>query len=1009
MKIARTTLLLSLFATVALSGCGILRTAGIYKPRPTLAEKIAEFRSDLTAKRFTFEIPPRTRIDTVKVDPVNKVVEIHFNDSFAGIPYRNENVNEVYRQVRAYFAEYFEGYTFSIQALRRPLEQLVPNYYRTDTARYDRSRLPLAETGRPAPVVTNTSKPSVPSKGLQNRNIGVWNSHGWYYNRDIDRWEWQRPRLFMMVEDLIPTSFVLPYLVPMLENAGANVFVPRERDVQSNEAMVDNDSPLTGYSEVSNGGTRWETGPGPGFGIGAPPYGPGVNPFTLGSFRIVRSEKTPTAEASWLPYIPETGEYAVYVSYNSSDSNVVDAHYTVHHLGGKTEFRVNQRIGGGTWIYLGTFKFTAGKNRTSGRVVLTNDSRTPSGIVSADGVRFGGGMGIVARNGRTSGRPKYVEGSRYYLQFAGMPDSLVFNFTNDKDDYRDDYQSRPEYLNFLTGAPYGPNKKRDEKGLGIPIDLSMAFHTDAGITSGDSTIGTLSIYSIPDAKRSNVFPDSVSRFANRDLADVVQSQVVNDVRAAFDPTWQRRQLMNSNYAEAVRPNMPSLLLELLSHQNFQDMKFVLDPRFRFAVARSIYKGMLRFITTEHLQPYVVQPLPVTHFSALLDAHETATLQWKMNPDPLEPTAMPQRFAVYTRQDDGGFDNGVLVGVPRMEVKNLKPGIIYSFKVTAVNDGGESFPSEILAVCSQSGSEKPVLIVNGFHRISGPGTAEAGLFEGFLSSLDRGVPDHYELGITGEQFDFDRSSPFRSNDGPGHGASFADNEGKVIAGNSFDYPYIHGQAIKACGLSFSSASNEAVVDSTVNLADFKFVDLILGKEKETPGPKIVGDSLHRVQFKTFPFVLQSALARYTERGGNLFVSGSYVGSDLFSHPKTDSVSIRFALNVLHLDWSVGHATRSGLVNSTNPTLFPRERPFIFSTEPNRDIYSVESPDAIIPADGGHQLLRYSENQFGAATGFKKSYGVVVMGFPFETILDAGTRTELMSGVLNYLGVSGAPAK
>jgi hypothetical protein len=1001
MKISGTSFIPLLLFSIILSGCGILRTVGLVRPTPV--EKIAEFKSDVVAKKFTFELPPRTRIDTVKIDSAKKVVEVHFNDAFAGIPYRNENVKEVYRQVQTFFGDYFEGYTFSIVALRRPIEQLVPNYFRADTSQYDKTRLPITRTEKPLPVVRNTSKPFEPTKGLQDRNIGVWNSHGWYYNRELDRWEWQRPRLFMMVEDLIPTSFVLPYLVPMLEHAGANVFIPRERDFQTNEAMVDNDATLSGYSETSQQASRWQNGSGPGFAIGTPPYGPGVNPFAQGTFRVIRSESTPTAEAAWVPEIPEVGDYAVYISYNSSDSSVADAHYTVHHLGGRTEFVVNQRTGGGTWIYLGTFRFSSGRNRVSGSVVLTNESGGPGGIISADGVRFGGGMGIIARNGKASGRPRYVEGSRYYLQFAGMPDTLVFNLTNDKDDYRDDYQSRPEYLNFLTGAPYGPNKKRDEKGLGIPIDLSMAFHTDAGITNNDTTIGTLSIYSIPDARRSPFFPDSVSRFANRDLADLVQTQVVTDIRAKYDPAWQRRQLMNSNYAEAVRPNMPSLLLELLSHQNYLDMKFVLDPRFRFDVARSIYKGMLRFLATEHQTPYVVQPLPVTHFSAELDGDGNAVLKWKMCPDPLELTAMPNHYTVYTRQEDGGFDNGLLVDSSTALMKNLKAGVTYSFKVTAVNDGGESFPSEILAVCSQPHGGRPVLIVNGFHRISGPGTIEAGPYEGFASSLDRGVPDHYELGFTGEQFDFDKSSAFRSNDGPGHGASFSDNEGRVVAGNSFDYPYTHGQAIKACGLSFCSASSEAVMDSIINLGDYKFVDLILGKEKETPWPKTIADSSRRVQFKTFPPALQSALRRYIEAGGNLFLSGAYIGTDLFSHPRDDSASIRFAWKVLHFDWSVGHATRSGIVYSTHPSFFPKDKHFSFSTELNRDMYTVESPDAIVPSDGSQQLLRYEGNQFGAAIGYRKTYGVVAMGFPFETILNGAVRSELMHGVLDYLGL------
>ncbi len=908
MNILKASFCLLLATSLLFSGCGILSTLGIF--RPSAAEKIVQFKVDISGKNLPFDLPPRTRVDTVKIDPANKIVEIDFNDALSLVPYRPENVKEIYRQVEAYFANYFEGYAYSIRTLRKPIEQLIPNYFRPDTSQFNKSRLPKGESKRPVAVVTNASKPFVPTAGLFDRTIGLWNSHGWYYNHELDRWEWQRPRMFMMVEDLIPTSFVLPYLVPMLRDAGANVFVPRETDFQTNEVMVDNDSPASGYSESSRPGEGWVNGAGPGFAVGSPPYGTGVNPFRLGTYRVVRSDSVATATATWVPEIPEAGQYAVYVSYKSCDSSVTDAQYVVHHLGGQTQFSVNQQIGGGTWIYLGAFKFSAGKNRESGSVTLTNESKSADRIISADGVRFGGGMGIVARNGKASGRPKYVEGSRYYLQFAGMPDSLVYNFTNDKDDYRDDYQSRPRYLDYLKGAPFGPNKNRDEKGLGIPIDLSMAFHTDAGITNNDTTIGTLSIYSIQDAKRSVVFPDSVSRFANRDLADLVQTQVVNDVRAKYDPAWQRRQLLNSNYAEAVRPNMPSLLLELLSHQNFLDMKFVLDPRFRFDVSRAIYKGMLRFLATEYHRPYVVQPLPVTHFSAELDSCGNAVLKWRPQLDPIEPSATPTRYLVYTRLDDDDFDNGFIVDAPPAVVRNLKTGVIYSFKVAAVNNGGESFPSEIMAVCRQPNGGQPALIVNGFHRVAGPGIVEAGQFEGFISSLDRGVPDRYEIGMTGEQFDFDKSSPYRSNDGPGHGASFAENEGKVIAGNSFDYPYLHGSALKACGLSFCSASSEAVMDSSVSFSCYQFVDLILGKEKETHWPKSFGDSVDHVQFKTFPGWLQRTIQRYCEKGGNLFVSGAYVGSDLYSHPKDDSASIRFALKVLHFDWAAGHAFALG---------------------------------------------------------------------------------------------------
>jgi len=200
-----------------------------------------------------------------------------------------------------------------------------------------------------------------------------------------------------------------------------------------------------------------------------------------GTSRFTLSDTVATARITYLPTIPETGEYAIYISYASSDSNITDAQYIVFHAGGRTEFKVNQTIGGSTWMYIGTFRFKAGTNPEIGRVVLTNKSAEAGKRVSADAIRFGGGMGLVARNRTTSGRPKYLEGSRYFLQYAGMPDSLVFNFNRNILDYNDDYQSRAEYLNYLKGAPYGPNRNRKAKGLGVPIDLSLSFHTDAGI------------------------------------------------------------------------------------------------------------------------------------------------------------------------------------------------------------------------------------------------------------------------------------------------------------------------------------------------------------------------------------------------------------------------------------------------------------------------------------------------------------------------------------------------
>ena len=100
-----------------------------------------------------------------------------------------------------------------------------------------------------------------------------------------------------------------------------------------------------------------------------------------------------------------------------------------------------------------------------------------------------------------------------------------------------------------------------------------------------------------------------------------------------------------------------MLLELLSHQNFADMRYGIDPRFRFTVSRAIYKGMLQFLCSQYRMDYIVQPLPVDHMALRMIGENEIELSWKAVNDPLEPTAAPEKYIVYTRIGNGDFDNG----------------------------------------------------------------------------------------------------------------------------------------------------------------------------------------------------------------------------------------------------------------------------------------------------------------------------------------------------------------
>jgi hypothetical protein len=236
-------------------------------------------------------IPMRSKVDSAKVDLLNQRLAIYLSKRFSYQPFRPETVLPIYDLFKKYLGRKFKKFDLTLYSLNQPIENLIPNFFRADTSQFDRSRMPLEKIRLAPPILQRLNRQSwQPTNGLFNRNVALWQSHGFYYNREKDRWEWMRPRLFNTVEDLLPMSFVIPYLVPMLENAGANVFLPRERDLQTQMVIVDNDSPvLEGeYREIGN--ESWQKGNEPGFEIGNPPYPANFNPFLQGSYRFCQSD-----------------------------------------------------------------------------------------------------------------------------------------------------------------------------------------------------------------------------------------------------------------------------------------------------------------------------------------------------------------------------------------------------------------------------------------------------------------------------------------------------------------------------------------------------------------------------------------------------------------------------------------------------------------------------------------------------------------------------------------------
>lgn len=924
------------------------------------------------------------KLDSFSIDFQKKKLFVYANERFAYQPIRQETVDHVYRQLSQILPGPVNYFKIELFAGGKKIEELIPNLYRK--GKKDKERLFSGLEYKGAPWVTCTSRSYETSHGLEGKHIALWQSHGKYYINNLNKWAWQRPQLFCTTEDLFTQSFILPYLIPMLEKAGANVFTPRERDTQKHEVIVDNDGTLSGkggqgslYLDVKSKRSRWQQTGQPGFAERKLIYQEGENPFLDGTARFAETEKKKDkAFAEWVPEIPETGEYAVYVSYQTLPNSVSDAKYIVFHNGGVTEFKVNQRIGSGTWVYLGTFMFDKGRN-DYGMVVLSNQSKE-KGVVCADAVRFGGGMGNIARGGQTSGLPRYMEGARYSAQWAGMPYS-VYSGREGNNDMADDINVRSRMINYLAGKSlFNPS----EEGLGVPFEMSMALHSDAGFSLKDEVVGSLGIYTTDF--NNGQLAAGTDRYASRDLADILLTQLQQDIRSTFNIDWTRRSMWDRNYSETRLPAIPSVIVELLSHQNFADMRLGHEPSFKFTVGRALYKAILQYVCSQHGKEYVVQPLPVSHFAIRFGKKKnTLELSWKGENDPLEPTARPREYIVYTRIGRGGFDNGVRVNSSSHTVK-IEPGIVYSFKVTAVNQGGESFPSEILAASKARHEHTRALIINGFDRISGPAVISTPDAAGFDLAQDPGVPYLYDLSLCGAQQNFSRKEAGKS-----LGNSGNEYEGMKIAGNTFDYTFVHGKAIQAAsGYSFVSCSDEAVESGAISLETYPIVDYILGLEKESSS-----DNLPQgIYYKTFSSPMQRALTSYCQSGGSLLVSGAYIGSDMDS----SQGNREFTQNILKYRYS-----GSTQLTGESIRIHGLERNFEIPRLPNEQAYPVTSPDCILPMPPAFPVMTYLPDNNSAAIAYQgNDYRTFVMGFPFESIQAEKDRNAIMASILQFLG-------
>mgnify|MGYP003293936323 CR=1 FL=1 len=670
-------------------------------------------------------------------------------------------------------------------------------------------------------------------KALWGKTIALWHSHGLYFNEKEQSWMWQRAPVMTSVEDKLTMSYVLQYLLPMLENAGAEVMMPTERD---------------------------------------------ISPFEVVNVNGEFVKTTKKNHKQMITQLKASGEHWVSIMYNKTEEPVSDVNVYVYDAVGVTHYVVDQTRGYGTWIYLGKH-FFSGK-----AVVIVSSESSEHGYVTNPNIRIGGGFG-------QSGELRIWECASEWLKYAGAPNSIS-TMLEGQNNYRDDITCRPHWVNWLAG---GTSVSPRTEGLRIPVDVTLALHTDAG-TSLDKTVGTLGIYSSTGYNgkdiKSKKFPNGRRRTVSKQLAQYVHGQIVKDIRSSFEPKWRDRGLKDARYYEAIYEFVPTTLIELLSHQNYNDMRYGLDPRFKFVACRAIYKGLLRYLNGNDA---IVQPLPINSFSATLKPNsDTVRLSWLPTTDSLEISAMPTSYIVYRRLGKGGWDYGRVVESTNYEMVVPRDTVV-SFKVVAVNDGGLSFPSEVLSVFSRTDAQGEVLVVNAYDRICGSDGFNAYPYIGFAEWSDHGVGYIESLDYLGRQVDFDFRNQWVTDDIAGWGHSSTEHQFEIIEGNTFDYTSVVGREVCNDSLySWSSISRDAFIKDTT-LCDFQIVAVNFGKQRTT---RIFTDE---VAFKALPAKLALALNRTLYNGSNLYLTGTNFVGDVCTDSAYTDVEREFFGNLTGTEW------------------------------------------------------------------------------------------------------------
>ncbi len=295
------------------------------------------------------------------------------------------------------------------------------------------------------------------------------------------------------------------------------------------------------------------------------------------------------------------------------------------------------------------------------------------------------------------------------------------------------------------------------------------------------------------------------------------------------------------------------------------------------------------------------------------------------------------FEILISEDGINFDSLQEVNNNNVMIQGLQRDKSYYFKVRAKNNFGYSPETEALAATTLSNNH--VLIVNGFNL-----------------SIDSTMSVNFVR-------------------------MYAD-------------PLIKG------GYSFSSCSNQAVINNQLNLTDYSIAIWIIGNKST----------------QTLTLTEQGKIKSFLDDGGKLFISGADIGWDLGQKWSSASDKL-FYYNYLKAN-CISNAPQNSYdkyysVSVIKDTYF-YGLPLINFDDGTYGTYNVSSPDLLRGNNGATEIFKYINVPLdsgaagisfnGSFSGGAKPAHLVYLAFPFETIYPDTARITLMSEILDFFNIT-----